>query len=89
MTSRDTHDIEEYEREQKTTNIQPALLIKLMMDAEPCLFVNQNKPATKPYELPPQLFISYAMCCNAAKSHAQEQIDFFNELDLVPVDVGR
>jgi len=61
MTSRDTHDIEEYKREQKTTNIQPALLIKLMMDSEPCLFVNQNKPAIEPRELP-------------AKSHAPEQV---------------
>lgn len=85
MTSRDTHDIDEYEKEKKTTNIQPALLIKLMMDAEPCLFVNQNELATKPYELPPQLFISYAMCCSAAKSHAQEQIDFFAELDLATI----
>jgi len=85
MTSRDSYDIKQYEQEKKTTNIQPALLIKLMMDAEPCLFVNQNEPAVKPYELPPQLFISYAMCCNAAKSHAQEQIDFFHELDLVSV----
>ena len=42
MTSRDTHDIEAYakELEEGRTNVQPALLIKLLMESEPCLFSN-------------------------------------------------
>jgi len=47
MTSRDTHDIEAYAEElklERTTNIQPALLIKLLMESEPCLFYNQSEP---------------------------------------------
>lgn len=80
MTSRDTHDIEEYEKEKNTTNVQPALLIKLMMEAEPCLFANKSEPAAKPYVMPPQLLLGYALCCHAVQRHAQEQIDFFVEL---------
>lgn len=48
MTSRDTYDIEEYareqEREMKRINVQPALLIKLLMESEPCLFSNKSEP---------------------------------------------
>jgi len=46
MTSRDTHDIEAYakELEQGRTNVQPALLVKLMMESEPCLFSNKSEP---------------------------------------------
>lgn len=46
--NRDTHDIEAYERELAEelagTNIQPALLIKLMIESEPCLFSNTSEP---------------------------------------------
>jgi len=49
MTSRDTYDIEEYAKEQqkelKIINVQPNLLIKLMMESEPCLFSNKSEPA--------------------------------------------
>jgi len=48
VTSRDTYDIEEYAREQerelKRTNVQPALLVKLLMESEPCLFSNKSEP---------------------------------------------
>lgn len=80
MTSRDTYDIEEYQKEIRSANIQPALLVKLMMEAEPCLFNNKSEPAVKPYVMPPQLLLSYAVCCDAVRRHAQEQIDFFVEL---------
>jgi hypothetical protein len=43
MTSRDTHDILAYEEEQKVgINIQINTLIDAMIDAEPCLFHNQE-----------------------------------------------
>ena len=46
MTSRDTYDIEAYakELERGRTNLQPALLVKLMMESEPCLFSNKSEP---------------------------------------------
>jgi len=46
MTSRDTHDIEAYAEELQRghTNIQPALLVKLLMESEPCLFYNGSEP---------------------------------------------
>jgi len=47
MTSRDTHDIEAYAKElerKRSTNVQPALLIKLLMESEPCLFYNDSEP---------------------------------------------
>lgn len=80
MTSRDTHDIKEYEKEQKSINVQPALLIQLLMLSEPCLFMNKNPVAVTPYQMPIQLLASYAMCCDAARQHAAEQVKFFDEL---------
>jgi len=80
MTSRDTHDIEEYEREQKTTNVQPALMVKLMMESEPCLFANKSKPAVIPYKMPYHLMIIRDRMLDIARSHAQLQVQFFNEL---------
>jgi len=76
MTSRDTYDIEEYAKEVKSINIQPALLVKLMAESEPCLFINKSPVATEQKNIPPQLLLAYAICCNAAKWHAQIQIDF-------------
>jgi hypothetical protein len=61
MTTRDTYDIEQYEKElrseqhnEKTcsTNIQPALLVKFMQDSEPCLFANKSNPVVNPVEKP-------------------------------------
>ena len=80
MTSRDTHDIEEYQREQKATNIQPALMVKLMMESEPCLFANKNQPAVIPYKMPYHLMIIRDRMLDIARSHAQLQIQFFKEL---------
>lgn len=87
MTSRDTHDIEEYEKEKKlertktrSINIQPGLLIKLLAESEPCLFVNNSPKATEQREIDPRLLFAYAICCNAAKWHAQIQIDFDKSL---------
>jgi Fe-S-cluster containining protein len=84
MTSRDTYDIEQHEKEKKTTNIQPALLIKLMMEAEPCLFANKSKPAIKPYEISPNIFTMYMFFLEAARKHAKIQIDFDKSLTKQP-----
>jgi len=45
MTSRDTYDIIEYEKEQSVsgTNIQINTLVRAMMEAEPCLFFNKEE----------------------------------------------
>jgi hypothetical protein len=39
-------------KESRTTNVQPALLIKLMKESEPCLFSNKSEPAVSPVEKP-------------------------------------
>jgi len=44
MTSRDTHDIQAYAEESKGENIQPELLVQLMIESEPCLFFNKSQP---------------------------------------------
>jgi len=80
MTSRDTHDIEEYQREQRSTNVQPALMVKLMMESEPCLFANKNQPAVIPYRMPYHLMIIRDRMLDIARSHAQLQVRFFKEL---------
>jgi len=83
MTSRDTHDIEEYEREQKTTNreqkttnVQPALMVKLMMESEPCLFANKSQPAVIPYRMPHNLMVIRDKMLDISRWHAQLQISF-------------
>jgi len=76
MTSRDTHDIEEYKREQKTTNVQPSLMVKLMMESEPCLFANKNQPAVVPYIISPKLMVIRDKMLDIARWHAQLQVSF-------------
>jgi len=76
MTSRDTHDIEEYERERKTTNVQPALMVKLMMESEPCLFANKNKPVVVPYKMPYNLMVIRDRMLDISRWHAQLQVSF-------------
>jgi hypothetical protein len=91
MTTRDTYDIEQYEKElqlkqhnekTRSTNIQPALLIKLMQDSEPCLFVNKSDPVVNPTEKPinVQLLLSYRRMIEIAIWHAKEQVKFYQEL---------
>lgn len=77
MTSRDTYDIEEYEKEEKASiNVQPKMLIGLMMESEPSLFSNNSQVAITPREIPPHIFNMYMLFLEAAKKHAQLQIDF-------------
>jgi len=76
MTSRDTHDIEEYEREKKTTNVQPSLLIKLMAESEPCLFSNKSPVAVVPYKANPKLLVIRDRMLDVARWHAQLQVSF-------------
>jgi len=76
MTSRDTHDIEEYQREQRSTNVQPALMVKLMMESEPCLFANKNQPAVIPYRMPYHLMIIRDRMLDIARWHARLQVSF-------------
>lgn len=80
MTSRDTHDIEEYEKEKKTTNIQPSLLIKLMAESEPCLFSNKSPVAVVPYQHDPRLLKIRDNMMDVARWHAQLQVSFEREL---------
>jgi len=76
MTSRDTHDIEEYEKETKTTNVQPSLLIKLMAESEPCLFSNKSSVAVVPYKTNPKLLVIRDRMMDVARWHAQLQVSF-------------
>jgi hypothetical protein len=91
MTTRDTYDIEQYEKElqlkqhnekTRSTNIQPALLIKLMQDSEPCLFVNKSNPVVTPTErlINVQLLLLYRRMVEIAVWHAKEQVKFYQEL---------
>jgi len=80
MTSRDTHDIEEYQREQKTTNVQPGLMIKLMMESEPCLFANKSQPAVVPYRMPYHLMAIRDKMLDISRWHAQLQVSFERNL---------
>jgi len=76
MTSRDTHDMKEYEREKKTTNVQPSLLIKLMAESEPCLFSNKSPVAVVPYKTNPKLLVIRDRMMDVARWHAQLQVSF-------------
>jgi len=78
VTSRDTHDIEEYEREKKATgtNIQPGMLIKLMAESEPCLFANKSPLAVIPYTPSPLLLKVRDQMMDIARWHAQLQVSF-------------
>jgi len=80
MTSRDTHDIEEYQREQKTINVQPGLMVKLMMESEPCLFANKSQLAVTPYEMPHHLTLIRDRMLDISRWHAQLQVSFERSL---------
>lgn len=81
MTSRDTHDIEEFEKEQKVSiNVQPKMLVGLMMESEPSLFSPNSKVAIEPHHIPPHIFKMYMIFLEAARKHAQIQIDFDKSL---------
>jgi hypothetical protein len=45
MTTRDTYDIEEYNKEQERSgiNIQVNTLVRALMESEPCLFFNKDE----------------------------------------------
>lgn len=93
MTTKDTYDIEE--ANQKTTNIQPSLLIKLMKESEPCLFNNKSEPAVSPVEKPIDVttllsspyghpyvppYSSFPKMVEITRWHANEQVRYFREL---------
>lgn len=81
MTSRDTSDIEEYENEVKASiNVQPKMLVGLMVESEPSLFSTSLKVAVTPKEIPAHIFNAYMLFLEAAKEHAKIQIDFDKSL---------
>lgn len=81
MTSRDTYDIEEQEKEEKASiNVQPKMLVGLMMESEPSLFSTNSKVAITPHEIPAHIFNMYMVFVEAARKHAQLQIDFDKSL---------
>lgn len=82
MTSRDTYDIEQHEKELKiqSINVQPGLLVNLMIESEPSLFNPNSKPAVKPYEMPSNLQTMYAAMLEITKWHASLQIEFDKQL---------
>lgn len=82
MTSRDTYDIEQHEKELKSQsiNVQPRLLVNLMIDSEPSLFNPDNKPAIEPYKMPPNLQAIYTAMLQITKWHANLQVEFDKQL---------
>lgn len=92
MTNRDTYDINTYAQEQRdadpqrVTNLQPALLVKLMTESEPCLFANKSEPVVSPAirvaEIPtrdsPSACVreQVARMMDAIRWHAQLQVSF-------------
>lgn len=95
MTSRDTYDIEQHARESRTTNVQPALLIKLMQESEPCLFANKSEPVVSPVEKPVDtgllpsrpsvhpwlpVYSSFPRMVTIARWHADLQVRAWREL---------
>jgi len=91
MTNRDTYDINAYaqelrEADRQSRNIQPATLIKLMTESEPCLFANKSEPVVSPVAreavIPSRDFPSacvrnaVARMMNAVRWHAQLQVSF-------------
>lgn len=83
MTSRDTYDIEQHEKELniQSINVQPRLLVNLMIESEPSLFNPDSKPAVKPYEMPSNLQTIYALMLEITKWHANLQVEFDKELE--------
>jgi len=65
----------------RSTNIQPDLVARLLAASEPCLFRNQSQPVVTPYQISSRLLVSYALCCDFAKQHAREQVEFFEQLN--------
>jgi hypothetical protein len=44
--------LEQRDEKTRSTNVQPALLVKFMQDSEPCLFANKSDPVVSPVEKP-------------------------------------
>ena len=82
MTSRDTYDIEQHEKELQiqSINVQPRLLVNLMIDSEPSLFNPDTKPVIEPYKMSPNLRAIYAAMLEITKWHANLQIEFDKQL---------
>lgn len=78
--NRDTHDINEYEKEKKLaagTNIQPQLIVNLIKDSEPTFFNGESKPVVlNEYFFPPQMIGIYKILLDTVKWHAKFQVDF-------------
>lgn len=58
------------------SNIQPGMLVELMVRSEPCLFHNQSPVAVEPRDVPPQFVVAQALMRDVARWHAQLQVSF-------------
>lgn len=70
------------DKNSSTTNVQPALLVKLMQQSEPCLFANKSEPAVIPVikKIDPQISDNIKKIADkmmdVARWHAQLQVSF-------------
>lgn len=64
-------------------NIQPATLVKAMMESEPCLFANASPVQIDPSSVDPKTLFVIGLMTKAARWHAQLQVDFWRELTVV------
>lgn len=82
MTSRDTHDIVEYEKENATINVQIPMVIAMVEESEPELFGRSEAKLmeSKSYEMSDCVKTVFARMLQIAEWHAEEQILFWEEL---------
>lgn len=70
-------------REGMSTNVQPATLVKAMMESEPCFFAQATPIPLNTTQLDPRMLAAVGLMMKAARWHAQQQIDFWRELTVV------
>lgn len=82
MTSRDTHDIVEYEQEVETINVQIPVVMAMIEDSEPELFGRGKAKLmeSKSYEMSDGVKTVFARMLQITEWHAEEQILFWDEL---------
>lgn len=82
MTSRDTHDIVENEKENATINVQIPMVIAMVEESEPELFGRGEAKLmeSKSYEMSDGVKTVFARMLQITEWHAEEQILFWEEL---------
>lgn len=82
MTSRDTHDIVEYEQEVETINVQIPVVMAMIEDSEPELFGRGKAKLMNNdmVQVSESVKLAVARMRQITEWHAEEQILFWDEL---------